>query len=477
MKIKNKIIISNVFYVALMVLIGLFAYQALDSILTKLRFVEIADDLNSSFLEMRLSEKNYFLYKDPDALGEIEAKIADARATVESSSGDISRAIGADNLRKLKEYLEGYTTAVHKAAASGSRDAGVEASVRAEGKRLREFSAETTKLERVRVNKIISNTKKAMLISFMGIIFFALLVSRIVSGKILRSLRKIENLAKSIGDGNYNMIEGVRTKDELGSVITAVNKMSEEIRNREDEISQSKKLASLGVLTAGVAHEIINPVNNISMIAQTYAEVYDSMSREDRIALMGKVDGEADRIREIVKNLLDFSKPKKANLTDTRINEVISNSLRLVQNILNIHNVEVILRLAEGLPNVFVDEHQIQQVLVNLFVNAAQAMPKGGDLMVSTRYNTGKGLIEIDVEDTGKGIPAESLPNIFDPFFSTKGVDGTGLGLSVSYSIIKNHNGHIRVESVEGKGTKFSIDFPQSFIIKEEDDGIQDNGN
>lgn len=478
MKIKNKIIISNVFYVALMVLIVLFAYQALDRMLTKLRFVEIADDLNASFLEMRLSEKNYFLYKDQYALGEIEEKIANSRATVDSSSDDISRAIGADNLRKLNEYLDGYSLAVRKAAASGSRDVQVEAGVRAEGKRLREFSATTTKLERVRVNDIISNTKKAMLISFMGIILFALLVSRIVSGKILRSLRKIEILAKSIGDGNYNMIEGTISKDELGSVITAVNTMSEEIRNREDEITQSKKLASLGVLTAGVAHEIINPVNNISMIAQTYAEVYDSMSREDRVAFMTKVEGEADRIREIVKNLLDFSKPKKVNLTDTQLNEVIANSLRLVQNILNIHNVEVILRLTKKLPNVFVDEHQIQQVFVNLFVNAAQAMPKGGDLKVSTRHNAQKGLVEVDVEDTGKGIPAEYLPNIFDPFFSTKGVDGTGLGLSVSYSIIKNHSGHIRAESIEGKGTRFSIDLPQSSIIKEENNGqIQDNGN
>ena len=157
--------------------------------------------------------------------------------------------------------------------------------------------------------------------------------------------------------------------------------MSEELAHREEEIIQSKKLASLGILTAGVAHEITNPLNNISMIAQTYAELYQKLGEEDRIEFMNKVDAETERIRKIVKNLLDFSKPKDANPKEADINAVIQKTLTLVQNMIDVSNIETSVHLADGLPHVFVDEHQIQQVLVNLVTNAVQAMTAGGRLV------------------------------------------------------------------------------------------------
>ena len=458
-KIENKIILSNVFNVALMVLIGLFAYRTLDSILTKLRFVEIADDLNASFLEMRLSEKNYFLYNDPAALGDISVKINAANTVVASSSGDIVRAVGPENLGRLREYIDGYSQAIDSAAISGVGPRG-EAHVRAEGKRLREFSDEITRLERQRVSEIIENSKKMMFLSFIGIILSAVIVSHFLAQKILRSLRMIEELARCIGEGKYCKIEEAPPDDELGSVIKAVNLMSDELKNREEEITQSKKLASLGVLTAGVAHEITNPVNNISMIAQTYEEVYEDIGEEERIEFMRRIDTEADRIREIVRNLLDFSKPRKADLIESDVNEVIRNTLGFVQNMLDISRIEARTDLRENLPRLLLDAHQVRQVLVNLIINAAQAMPEGGWLNITSKLDSGGKVVKVCVSDTGAGIPSELLPHIFDPFFSTKGVGGTGLGLSVSYGIIRNHNGTIRVESGLGTGTTFIMEFP-----------------
>jgi signal transduction histidine kinase len=236
--------------------------------------------------------------------------------------------------------------------------------------------------------------------------------------------------------------------------------MSDELRYREEQIIQSKKLASLGILTAGVAHELTNPLNNISMIAQTYTEMYDKLNRENRIELMNKVDGETDRIKNIVRNLLDFSKPKEADLQAADMNVVIKKTLRLVQNMLDISNIETRLSLENGLPAVIIDGHQIQQVLVNLVTNAAQAMTGGGTLIIRSRTCPVKNCVAVTVADTGKGIPPEMLPHVFDPFFSTKGEGGTGLGLSVSYGIIKNHKGEIRVESKVGTGTTFTIELP-----------------
>ena len=460
MKIEQRIVLSNFTNVALMVFIGVFAFQALNLVLTKLRFVEIADDLNASFLEMRLSEKNYFLYKDQSALGDIQDKIRSANTAVEAASDDISRAVGQDNLRTMKAYLAGYSKAVDEAARSCDRKGTCEATLRAEGKRLREFSDSMTRLERARVGDIITNSKRMMLLSFIGIILSASLLGHYVSQKIVRSLRKVEGLAKSIAGGDFGKIDEPETGDEMGSVIHAVNFMSDELKNREDELLQSKKLASLGVLTAGVAHEITNPVNNISMIAQTYQEVYDSLGAEDRIGFMKKVENEADRIKEIVRNLLDFSKPRKAVLRLGDINAVVKKSLKLVQNALEVNKVEARLDLGRGLPALNIDENQIQQVFVNLFVNASQAMPDGGSLHIKSRHDRERGVVGVQVSDTGGGIPPEYLPHVFDPFFSTKGVGGTGLGLSVSYGIMKNHNGSIRVESMVGAGTIFTVELP-----------------
>ncbi|MCL4492749.1 MAG: ATP-binding protein [Nitrospirae bacterium] len=460
MKIEHKIILSNAFNLALILLIGLFALQNLNLVLTKLRFVEIADDLNASFLEMRLSEKNYFLYRDDTALSEIKDKIEKTMSSIDAMRADIIRAVGEDNLTMLKSHIGKYSETIDKVRGAGSIDAATEAKLRMEGKKLKEFSETITHLERTRVNGIIANSKNVLFYSFWAVFLFAILASHFISQKILRSLRAIEGLAKSISEGNFHRIEKANSGDEIGSVINAINSMSEELSNREEQIIQSKKLASIGILTAGVAHELTNPLNNISMIAQTYAELYDKLDRGQRIEFMGKVESETERIREIIKNLLDFSKPKEANLEEAGVNAIIQKTLKLVQNMLDISNIETKLNLAQNLPPVFIDAYQIQQVLVNLITNAVQAMQAGGTIYISSRPGGARDLVEITVMDTGKGIPPEFLPHIFDPFFSTKGEVGTGLGLSVSYGIIKNHKGNIKVESKVGVGTTFTIELP-----------------
>lgn len=471
MKIENKLIVSNIINGAFIILIGFFAFQNMNLVLTKLRFVEIADDLNASFLEMRLSEKNYFLYHDQNALEEIREKITSTVKTIEAAKKDIIPAIGETDLRQLESNLSDYSDVIEAAGRSGRpANPDLEAKIRATGRKLKEYSESITHLERKRVNDIILSSKSILIFSFWAILASALLISHFISQKIVRSLRAIEKMTRSISEGNFHRIEGFRTRDELGAVITAINSMSEELAHREDEIIQSKKLASLGILTAGVAHEITNPLNNISMIAQTYEELYGKLSEKDRIEFMSKVDAETERIRKIVKNLLDFSKPKDANPNEADINAVVHKTLTLVQNMIDVSNVETKVKLDDRLPPVFVDEHQVQQVLVNLITNAVQAMSTGGKLFIATRAGKKGDSVEITVMDTGKGIAPEFLPHIFDPFFSTKGEGGTGLGLSVSYGIIRNHKGEIRVESKVGIGTTFTVELP-IYHHEEKNDG------
>ena len=230
------------------------------------------------------------------------------------------------------------------------------------------------------------------------------------------------------------------------------------LKKREEAIVQSGKLASVGMLCAGVAHELNNPLNNIAMIAQTYQDLYPELAPQQRIGFMREIEAETDRMKEMVKNLLDFSRPKELNLKAEDLNSIVEKAIKLLQNMIDISGINLQVDIGAGLPPVRVDSNQIQQVLVNLITNAVQALSPGGGLFIST--SGAGGTVRVNIRDTGKGIPGEFLPHIFDPFFSAREEGGTGLGLWVSYGIIKNHGGDIRVESELGKGTDFTVELP-----------------
>ncbi|GBE57883.1 sensor protein ZraS [bacterium BMS3Abin01] len=460
MKIERKIILLNAIYLVLIVIIGGSAIQSLNSVSSKQRFLEIADDLNTSFLEMRLSEKNYFLFNNITALYEIKTNISKANDVLDEVKDDIIPVIGESGYNQLEKGLYDYNVAVTEAIDNDSWNQQIADNIRAKGHDLEETSSRITKLEREHISNIINRSKLLLFSSFFAVIVTALIVSRVVSRMVLKPIKYIELQARSIAAGDYSKIESSIRRDEFGVVIEAINTMSEELEQREEELIQSKKLASMGVLVAGVAHELNNPVNNISMIAQTYEEMYDKLSPSQRREFMEKVDQESERIKQIVDNLLDFAKPREPRLSEVDINELLRKALLLVQNSLNVANIKSRVELAEGLPRLLLDENQMQQVLVNLFVNAAQAMRPEGRLTVRTSLDSENGMVEIRITDTGKGIPSEYIPHIFDPFFSTKEEGGTGLGLSVSYSIIKSHGGNIKVDSRMGLGTTFTIQLP-----------------
>ncbi len=460
MKIEHRFYLSQLVNIGLIFLIGAFSLHSFNQILTKFRFTEIADDLNTTFLEMRLSEKNYFLYHDDQALTEIQKKIVNSETVLDQMKDDIVRAIGQYKFDRLHQLLAEYSEMVTEVSVKNKKDPLTRHKLREVGQRLKEFSENMTALEREQVGVIISQMTKILSFAFAVIVIFAFINSQLNGRSIRQSLHQIVSLTNSISKGNYQEISVRYPKDEMGFVIKAINAMARELKRREQEILQSKRLASIGVLVAGVAHELNNPLNNISMIAQTYAEVYDHLDKEQRLGFMEQIEEQTERLRLTIKNLLDFSKPKAQHLEEQDINDVIQNALGLVQNMLDISNIKTMLDLAAALPPVYIDKLQIQQVLVNLATNAIQAMTGGGDLRLSSRYLAKNEEVEIEIRDSGKGIPPEFLDHIFDPFFSTKDEGGTGLGLWVSYGIIKNHHGNIRVESTVGQGTVFTITLP-----------------
>ena len=225
----------------------------------------------------------------------------------------------------------------------------------------------------------------------------------------------------------------------------------------EEQMTQTEKLTSLGLLAAGVAHEVNTPLAVISNYIQMLAK---QMPEDDpRHAIIEKIIKQTFRASEIANQLLNFSRTGPGELADVDLNRVVEETLSLVAHPLKTSQIQVVKQLTAGIPAVRGSANKLQQVFLNLFLNARDAMPSGGMLEIRTAAHNGS--VEIEIVDTGNGIPLEHIHKIFDPFFTTKTVGrGTGLGLSVSYGIIKEHAGKIDVRSTPGRGTAFHVEFP-----------------
>ncbi|OGP57707.1 MAG: hypothetical protein A2V67_16525 [Deltaproteobacteria bacterium RBG_13_61_14] len=321
------------------------------------------------------------------------------------------------------------------------------------------------------------------------VIVYVLLFSAVIAGfgyvllsrVVLRPLRQILLATERLAQGDLGVRVQAMEENELGALAHAFNRMTEQIQlqqqdlrshlsalervNRELERTQnqlifSEKLASVGRLAAGVAHEIGNPLSAIL----GYLEIlkrHPGLGPEQN-DLLQRIEKELSRIHRIIRELLDYSRPAKEEGEEVLVNQAVSAAVDLVSAQKGFPAIEPVLRLEPGLPAVRGSRHQFQQLLVNLILNAVDAMPRGGRLTILTGlHKVGGGEVEIRVEDTGEGIPRENLRRIFDPFFTTREPgQGTGLGLSICSRIVDSMNGRIEVESQPGRGSVFTVVLP-----------------
>lgn len=229
-----------------------------------------------------------------------------------------------------------------------------------------------------------------------------------------------------------------------------------EIRRLQDEVRRKEKLAAIGGLAAGVAHEIRNPLSSIKGIASYYKSKFEEGSEDREMA--GVMIEEVDRLSRVISELLEFARPTKLKPKPSDLNEILMHSVRLVQQEAAAKNVDIQLHLTPDIPDMNVDPDRLTQCFLNLYLNALQAMEKGGQLTVSSAIREDD-IFAIDIKDNGRGISADDLSKIFDPYFTTK-PKGTGLGLAIVHKIIEAHQGQIKVRSALGQGTVFSIALP-----------------
>ena len=352
------------------------------------------------------------------------------------------------------------------------------------------------------------------------IVFGSFLLSRV----LVKPLKDLVRLTQKISEGDFSERIEVSSKNETGQLILSFNRMLERLKENQEnldnylkslelankklkqaqeELVRTEKLASVGRFAAGVAHEVGNPLGAI--LGCTSILEKNGIDREESKDYLKRIEKEIERINRIVRELLDFARPSKFEIHDVEINKVVEHTLSLISYQKIFKNIETRLELQPSLPMIKGDESQLSQVLINILLNAIDAMPEGGILGIKTedlliegatddpsqqfhprrrrgdpiesdysrlrkpdplstvlaKFSKGERLVRIRISDTGGGIEKENLVRIFDPFFTTKEPDkGTGLGLSISLRIVESMGGKIRVESEVGKGSAFEIYLP-----------------
>ena len=318
--------------------------------------------------------------------------------------------------------------------------------------------------------KFIDMRTRALLI-FFGVtilgMWLVLLLSNFAANQITRPIKYLVTVSQRISEGDFSVNVRVDSRDELGALEKAFNSMAAGLRERDEELRKqtqqqlmrSEKLAALGRMAAGIAHEVNNPLTGVLMHGHFLLKRFPEgdPSREDAQVVVR----ETTRCRDLLRNLLDFSRENIPHKRLVSINTVISRTVSMIEKQIMLNRIRIELNLSESLPETMADANQFEQVIMNLLLNAAEAMPGGGTITAATEYDAPEDTIIVTVRDTGCGIPPENLDKIFDPFFTTREVGkGTGLGLAVCYGIVKKHNGRIRVSSEPGAGARFTITIP-----------------
>jgi signal transduction histidine kinase len=298
---------------------------------------------------------------------------------------------------------------------------------------------------------------------------------------LVRPIQRLTGLTEEIAAGDLGQMLEPTGANEIGKLSTSLNRMSERLREdrenidryiqslreaneqlkrTQEELVRSEKMASVGRLAAGLAHEIGNPLG----VILGYVDLLQKhlTTEGERADYLRRIEDEINKMNKVIRDLLDFSRPSPRDVGQIDVNRVVEECISLVSFQKTFQATTVSLRLKEKIPTIWMDPHQLQQVLVNLILNALDAMPQGGGLTVETHPAAESSGVEIRIEDTGEGIGAEDLYRIFDPFFTTKGPGkGTGLGLTICHRIVESWGGHVAVRSTLAVGTTFTVTLPR----------------
>ncbi|MGA1865606.1 MAG: ATP-binding protein [bacterium] len=413
-----------------------------------------------SFLQLRRQEKNLMLY------GQKESKFSDSidklYALIDNNS------VLSTKVKDYNVLMEQFVTITNAIESIVNKMLDKDNQIRFVTEEINKRSWEDNKNMGTKVTHLINAARYGHITIIFLIIAatgFGLFLSNYISKLLYIPIGNLADAMKKAQYGDLTARADVFREDEVGNLAKGFNlmmgdieKSNKEIKALQAQLIQSEKLACLGEIAAGIAHEINNPLGGILIYSNLLLE--DMNEADPDRENLRKIINETIRCKDIVKELLDFARQTEPKMEAEDINKYIRGAIDLVEKQAIHHNIEIRTDLSGNLPEIKCDAAQLQQVFLNILINAVEAMQdkKSGKLVIESRLSDSRSYIEIIFRDTGSGIPREILDKIYNPFFTTKPPGkGTGLGLSVSYGIIKKHDGIIEVESEEGKGTTFTI--------------------
>lgn len=529
MSLKKKVILSFLISAVVIAILAILSSVNFVEIRKEIRYLELSDSIRSKSLLIRRHEKNFFLYGVSKESDYVHAHLNDLKTVLAQASPVYRTRIVLDLQERIQEYSERFgrienlkldfekefnrlkptygrftvfftliestflerplvnaELLQHLFSLGGDAqaikdlrqlDAEITA-LRKNGEEILTFSTELDKSAREKTEEAIRFSQLAVLVLVPIFLAVGMIALFVISQSAVKRLQLLTSAIEKTGKGDFSHLsipEGGERKDEVSILIHAYNKMERDLiaRDREitaknEELLQSRKLASIGTLASGVAHELNNPLNNIYLAAQVLSREIGLETCSPIIEeTVGDITSQTLRVKRIVNDLLEFSREKPPDLRNVNVVEIIKVILGQMRTSGEIAAVSCKVESPETV-QVHADRHLLEQVFVNLFTNAVDAMDGKGALGISVE-DTGPWVV-IRVSDTGRGIDTKDMTRIFDPFFTTK-EKGTGLGLAIVYSIIEKHKGKIDVRSEPFKGTVFTITLPGRYETEHTDRG------
>jgi two-component system NtrC family sensor kinase len=412
-----------------------------------------------TFLVLRRYEKNLIMYKDRTAYETFTKTFASMNPGISKKLKDYGERV--DSLFQL--YLNEQST--------------IEA-LRLKGREIEFFTVSLSRRERENIDRILTISLRLVVVALFAIILLGTFVNIRLASNIATPIRKLERVTKKVAAGDFSEAIEVKGKDEITSLEISFNQMEDRLKEtlsslelavknlheKQEELIEAEKLASLGRIAAGVAHEINNPLAIINEKAGLLQDILlisgDLKHKEKFLNLIEGIVTSVNRCRAITHRLLGFVRRMEVTFEPMDINETVREVKEFLGTDISLKSIRFEMNLREDLPQVRSDKVQVEQILLNIIKNAIDAVEEGGFVQVATGTKEGT-TVQISIRDNGPGIPKDQLKRIFEPFFTTKERGkGTGLGLFVSYGIMKKLGGTILVESETGKGTLFVVELP-----------------
>ncbi len=518
MSLKKKIALSFFISAFIIAILSVYEYVNFLEIRKEIRFLELTDTIRSKALQLRRHEKNFFLYGSQSAsaesasiyqyLTELESLLTENLAADRTGKLSLLKTLITEydeRFRKVQRSIDELLTSLGKSGPFYDRysrffplvelavferplqaaeylervfmlppdhkailelrelDADINV-LRKTGEEILVVSKDIDGLARQNAEDVANISKIAILIFFplflitgIGMLFF-------ISRNVVNRLHQLIAVVERTGRGDFPLMPVSSQKDEVGVLIRTFNEMEAQLAQREEEIAKknaellrTKKLAAIGTLASGVAHELNNPLNNIYISAQMLEREKKAECSPMVNEILNDIVGQTIRVKRIVGDLLEFARGKEPLMKEVDLKEILMGAYKLASSSTDTLRVNFSVDVEAEAPRIIADPEQIERVFINLFANAIEAMSGSGDLKVKVRREGPT--VKIVISDTGRGIPADAIEKIFEPFYTTR-EKGTGLGLAIVFNIVKKHGGEIDVVSREGKGTTFTVTLP-----------------